>query len=765
MIDKEKEIASNTLKKFARAYSEGIYLNKDLEKSAEYYDTIIKAGDYSVLSNYISVLWWINTEDSTRKMINYSKEGLKRKDPDCLYWIGRMYIDGRGVIKDIEKAISFYKQSIELGRNATVGELLDLLWSLDDANHTNQLIKLADKYAKNNDGNAQLRLARAYMVGKGVEKDNNIAMEYYKQAIDNGIFWIVDEYYNNYKKTVSTRDTKIIEKCAQLGCKDAIKEYAYICSCKDNKEYDVYYAVDLYKKVFEMGSEDVACLLFDLLWQINTKQSKEEMVSYATKGAEKGDHNCMGRLGRAYKMGRGVKKDLKRSINWYYKACSLNEYWLKEYIDTLIIDRSNSSINEIKRLLPACNILDEKQYNNVLGNMYRDGIGYDIDYEKSLEYYSNNLDDERTSLNFIKNLYLNSKLDDLEQYNLNISSQNKKLLSFIIKNDSGLIPLYFTTTIGDELDSEWCYQKLFKGREITFDLINECCQKIYSLFNKYDGDLEMANALQYFVSSSINYVLDKTLECNKISKEGIKTIYLNLNKQEWVVDYQNELLKLLVEFDNFCKKNHIRYWISEGTLLGAVRHEGFIPWDDDVDICMVREDVHNLREKIKKSKKIELHSEKWIISNTDIIHSDRIVYKKSKKIFVDIYTMDYCDHNDYKTWSIQQKIRKEMISEMIGRGYESTEIDQDLEEKYLTKFKEKVHSEDSKQYMIWSITNARYWRKRIYPIEQVTPTIRVPFEKKMLNAPKHPELYLEENYGEIWKFPYDVLSHRHQKDT
>lgn len=52
--------------------------------------------------------------------------------------------------------------------------------------------------------------------------------------------------------------------------------------------------------------------------------------------------------------------------------------------------------------------------------------------------------------------------------------------------------------------------------------------------------------------------------------------------------------KLLGEFDALCKANSIDYWMMFGTLLGSVRNEGFIPWDDDVDLGMMRDDVEKL---------------------------------------------------------------------------------------------------------------------------------------------------------------------------
>lgn len=69
---------------------------------------------------------------------------------------------------------------------------------------------------------------------------------------------------------------------------------------------------------------------------------------------------------------------------------------------------------------------------------------------------------------------------------------------------------------------------------------------------------------------------------------------------EMLKKLQQELLDILLEFDRICKKYNIRYYLSDGTLLGAVRHQGFIPWDDDVDIEIFRPEYERFREVAKK---------------------------------------------------------------------------------------------------------------------------------------------------------------------
>ena len=59
---------------------------------------------------------------------------------------------------------------------------------------------------------------------------------------------------------------------------------------------------------------------------------------------------------------------------------------------------------------------------------------------------------------------------------------------------------------------------------------------------------------------------------------------------------QQELLNMLKWFDGFCRDNNLQYFAVGGTLLGAVRHNGFIPWDDDIDVAMPRPDYDRLAE-------------------------------------------------------------------------------------------------------------------------------------------------------------------------
>lgn len=71
------------------------------------------------------------------------------------------------------------------------------------------------------------------------------------------------------------------------------------------------------------------------------------------------------------------------------------------------------------------------------------------------------------------------------------------------------------------------------------------------------------------------------------------------NKQLTIEEKRKIQLQMLDEFDAFCRKHDLRYSLAYGTLIGAIRHKGFIPWDDDVDIIMPMPDMLKAKELLK----------------------------------------------------------------------------------------------------------------------------------------------------------------------
>ena len=81
-----------------------------------------------------------------------------------------------------------------------------------------------------------------------------------------------------------------------------------------------------------------------------------------------------------------------------------------------------------------------------------------------------------------------------------------------------------------------------------------------------------------------------------IRKLSINNSKLLTLSDENIKDIQAVLLRMMADFDDFCRKNELSYFLCGGSALGAQRHGGFIPWDDDIDIAMPRADYDRMRE-------------------------------------------------------------------------------------------------------------------------------------------------------------------------
>lgn len=97
--------------------------------------------------------------------------------------------------------------------------------------------------------------------------------------------------------------------------------------------------------------------------------------------------------------------------------------------------------------------------------------------------------------------------------------------------------------------------------------------------------------------------------------------------EEELKKLQSVELELLVELDKICRASGIKYSIDGGTLLGAVRHGGFIPWDDDADVIMVRSEYEKFKEKCNE----ELDQERFYLQDMDNTKGYRWGYAKLRR--------------------------------------------------------------------------------------------------------------------------------------
>lgn len=238
-------------------------------------------------------------------------------------------------------------------------------------------------------------------------------------------------------------------------------------------------------------------------------------------------------------------------------------------------------------------------------------------------------------------------------------------------------------------------------------------------------------------------------------------------------------LDLLKEIDRVCKKNDIRYCIIAGTALGATRHGGYIPWDDDADVAMLREEYDKFVEvcfnELDESKFYFQDNEhtkgyRWGYGklrrkNTKFIrlNQENMPYKSG--VFIDVFPLDYVPKNKLvrKFHNLQCTIVRKFMWSEIGKNSEQNPIKKLIykfmsikSEKNVYKLYEKlkINSNKKKTDMVRILTfptpnNGHYgYYERWY-----TDLKDIEFEGVMLPAARELEQYLTFKFGDFMTLP------------
>ena len=242
-------------------------------------------------------------------------------------------------------------------------------------------------------------------------------------------------------------------------------------------------------------------------------------------------------------------------------------------------------------------------------------------------------------------------------------------------------------------------------------------------------------------------------------------------------DRKNQLVltKLLKKIHDICAENNLSYWLDFGTLLGAIRHSGFIPWDDDIDIGMVRADLERLLEILKNQNDILVQD--YFINNDEngIIKPIQIKWNLNNNISIgciDIFIYDFCKSNSDERWSrfTNKKDEFKELSRKKEKTYEySRKVNDEISLFYETYYKDIINlleiSYGKSNFITFGFENfpyhEHYINNQTIHNEIIFPLDTLYFEGYKFNVPNKYMNYISPMYSNIFSLPSDILSHKH----
>ena len=246
-----------------------------------------------------------------------------------------------------------------------------------------------------------------------------------------------------------------------------------------------------------------------------------------------------------------------------------------------------------------------------------------------------------------------------------------------------------------------------------------------------------------------------------------------------VSEIQQMELGIMEYIHEVCQKIGVKYFLAYGSLIGAVRHKGFIPWDDDMDICMLREDYEKLQDYLiaNPDERYEVMSYKnnlnyvypfmKVQDNHTYLLEEDVRIDSNMGIYVDIFPVDgYEDNADFKN-KMTKLIKKRQLSCYTFKGITNTKSLLNSLIRYISvvifyftntnKYVEQIDElaksravADYEQvdYLIYKDMNKPVWKREW--LEQV---IVGTFEGKEFMIPKHYHEILTSDYGDYMQLP------------
>lgn len=260
------------------------------------------------------------------------------------------------------------------------------------------------------------------------------------------------------------------------------------------------------------------------------------------------------------------------------------------------------------------------------------------------------------------------------------------------------------------------------------------------------------------------------MENNFSLKEEIKCDFLITEKRKKIWKIELELLSKLIEV---CEKYHLKYFLIGGSMIGAVRHQGFIPWDDDIDVALFRKDYEKLLEVAPKEFPKDMffqtpytdslfrgHAQLRKENTTAILKND-IKYSYHQGIFIDIFPYDEYPKGKIKKY-IQQK-RLNILSRIMSNYYvpeHSTILGEIMYKccskpliklfgiKKIYKHYEKICAKYNGKGTTFSNLSFIYGpEKYMSTKEEMSKFITVPFENLQVVIPESYDILLKRAYG------------------